>query len=297
MVTGRKGFEYLLLSILLGSCSPKAYQSMMWKSGGVAPDGKNEEWGELLSHYDKKGKFFYELGNDSDNLYLAVSSRDAGTTQGIMRGGIEFKMDPSGDNKFPLQLTFPVQDQQRGPGIKGTENQGKGNANPLEKNMNPGEGMKMPDTPGLKGPGGKMMVKGFSEIEDSLLANGNPYGIEANMNMRDSVLFVELKIPFKTFYKEVLTPADTLHPFNFEILLSTVASSKSEDGMRPGGGSGFPPSGRGMGGPGGGPGGGGMFGGGGERPSGPPPAGNVQSGLNSGNKKIKTEFLMKLSLK
>lgn len=251
----------MLATLLLG-CSPKNYQSMRWSNTPIKPDGETEEWGDFLRYYDKDSKLFYELGNDSSNLYFAARTNDDMTKQKIQQKGLELGFTPEGEKNYPVRIRFPYHGPYRTP---------QGRERPRSnENERPSQRGERPNFPPAQMHEKQMpmqiYVTGFySNIKDSVLSIDNPYGIEANISMKDSNLCLEAKIPLVTFLKEKLAAADTLHPYEFQILLSAIAppthkfSNRPENGQPgsppkrmggPGGpGGGTPPSGKSFGGP------------------------------------------------
>ena len=258
------------LALLISACSGKTYQALQWKEKPVAIDGHQGDWGDFLRYFDKDSKMFYEIGNDQQDLYFAVSTRDQSSQMKIMQKGLTFGIDLSASKNYPILLQFPYAAAEQMSNRPADSLMMKGQE-PHPQMMRSSTQLTSTSSPGKEYRAGvnfstnkKIFVTGFfSEVEDSVLELHNPYGIEVSMQLKDSTLFVEGKIPFQTFYKEVITSADTLVPINFEFLLSALdkTSSKSESQSdKPDG----PPSGGNMGmsshgdGPGGMPSGGGM---------------------------------------
>ncbi|RKD91897.1 hypothetical protein [Mangrovibacterium diazotrophicum] len=269
------------LALLLSSCSGKTYQALIWKEKPVAIDGHQDDWNEFLRYYDKSSKLFYELDNDDQNLYFAVSTRDESSQQKIMQKGLTLGIDLKAGKDFPIQVTFPYAEvRQKGdqqnesgstkekPDFKVDQGSDQASSKPSGEK---GSDSKGPGRPGGKpGANQKIYVKGFlPQVADSVLDVHNPYGIAFSMELKDSTLFVEGRIPLSAFYKDAITAADTLKPVNFQILLSALEKPGSQSGGGQGDRPDGPPSGGMSGGFGGGPGGGGPGGG----PGGMPPGG------------------------
>jgi len=272
------------LALLLSACSGKTYQALIWKEKPVSIDGHRDDWNEYLRYFDKSSKMFYELDNDNQNLYFAISTRDQSSQQKIMQKGLTLGIDFAASKNYPIQVIFPYAEQQMGHPAKDSL------ARAQQPNLSaPGNRSQTPSKPfpGQSDPSGqsgpqplrmaepqRIFIKGFMpEVTDSILDVRNPYGISVSMQLADSTLFVEGQIPLKTFYKDEITAADTLNPVSFQILLSALdkpEQASSENSDRPAG----PPSGGmqgefgGPGGPGGGPGGMPPSGGGMGRPNG-----------------------------
>ncbi|WP_163706911.1 hypothetical protein [Mangrovibacterium lignilyticum] len=276
------------LALLLSACSGKTYQALEWKEKPVAIDGHQDDWRDFLRYFDKDSKMFYEIDNDNQNLYFAISTRDQSSQQKIMQKGLTFGIDMSAGKDYPIQVKFPYSEELSGKHPK--DSLGQGNQPDFEMTESESHTSSKPSREhglqkgGFGGRGGKFearqkfFVKGFfPEVADSVLDVHNPYGIAVSMQLKDSTLFVEGQIPLKTFYKEEITAADTLKPVNFQFLLSALDQPGAKQG-----GSGDRPDGPSSGGKTRGAGPGGMMGGGG--PGGMPPrdGGMGRSGSGSG---------------
>ena len=72
-------------------------------------DGKLNEWPETLNAYNKATRMEYVLANNDDDLYLAIRSKDVGTTAKILAGGVTLNISPSGKkNDDGPSITFPL---------------------------------------------------------------------------------------------------------------------------------------------------------------------------------------------
>ena len=240
-----------LFALLVGGCSAKTYQSMRWQERPIKTDGDPEEWGEFLRYYDNDSKLFYDLGNDSDNLYLAARTNDDQTKRKIEQKGLELGVNRDGEKDFPVRLLFPYHASHGLPEGHERPHVEDGMHRPSTQDKRPEF---RPDQKMDRHMPQQLLVTGFfNEVKDSVLSIGNPYGIEAKISMKDSNLCLEAKIPLNTFLKKHLTSADTLHPYRFQIVLDAVDNPGMEPLGRPNGAPMGPPPGgmRGEGGPGG----------------------------------------------
>jgi hypothetical protein len=267
----RKFLVFIPFAILLGACAPKTYNSMIWQPTPVAIDGKANEWGTPLRYYDKNSKLFYEIKNDRENIYIAFSANENDIIMRAKQRGVKIAIDTLyGKDDYPASITFPV----RKGHPMGMKPDMKGNQGMPQRPDSAFRAKGMPNRPGMT-PSIKLTGWGGKEV-DTIQANGNKYGIEAEMLNDPKAFFFELKIPFSSLYKRVLAASDTTKAIFFEVTLE--ASRMGDIQMPKGGGPGSLDNG---GAPGGGdmpsgppPGGGGGFGGGGgEGPGGGGPGG------------------------
>ncbi len=309
----KKSVFYIVIMILLCGCSHKVYEGTRWQEKHIMVDGLPQEWSLPLRYYDESSELNYQISNDRENLYIAVRTINKATAQQILIGGLHFELDTllKGDY-FPYGVRFPafiepISGPEKGhkPGQgKGTEGQAgqmppKGNSAEAKPDRNPSNievKMSMDTT---------IEIKGFGDREDieEVVPFSEASGILASLNMgEDNSLFMEIQIPLKTFYKDLLVPNDANRVFRFLITLDENAYPGGEESEKkpqgpPAGGSGMG-SGSGMGGSpggmGGGPGGmGGVpgMGGGPGMSGGPGMEGGSAPGQPENSKKGQTEIL------
>jgi hypothetical protein len=246
------------------SCSNKFYDSSNWQIKKVTIDGKLNEWSNPLRFYDQETGISYNITNDHNNLYFVCSISNEFLQTKILRSGLEFKIDTLGKKSFGVGIKYPLGN------ISATESKPN---NPQTK-----------EGPNIKPEVSSLKLKLLAEATEIQLVGFKPHlgkiislnvannsGISAAINFEtNGTMNYEAVIPFSTFYKNGLTPADTNTVFNFQIKVNPVPNSNSGsnngDGMRSGGMRGGGMRGGGMGGGGGmrggGMGGGGMRGGG-----------------------------------
>ncbi|MCW3086525.1 MAG: hypothetical protein JWP12_3891 [Bacteroidetes bacterium] len=253
-----------LLVLTLISCTKYIYVSRNpFQSAPVVADGNANEWSVPLKYYDEKSKLQYSVTNDNENLYICIKATEDETQSKIFRSGLQIWIDTTANNEHQVGINFPLSsDLRRGdqtPEMHKTKMQSGGDGNASEKKKFFNNFIQM-DLSGFKLP----VTNGMTSVQ-------NPYGIAASVN-KDSIgiLTYEAVIPFRTFYKNSLTTADSLRLIGISIVLKAVPSGEAEGhsggGRMAGGGGGGGMGGGGMGGAGGmrgGGGGGGMRGGGG----------------------------------
>ncbi len=255
-------FSSLVLLILV-SCSHKVYQSILWQSNKIEIDGAENDWNIPLKYYDKNLKLNYEFTNDRNNLYFAARTVDENTIQQIVSGGIKLQLDTLAESSnYPYSLTYPV--MQGPPAMqgnmqdnsssnqKGNKPEMRNNSGQQDFNQQPG----MTESFNQQGPQfatKEISLSGFSNIQSD--QNTVPFskaiGINALYYKNDEgILFYEMVIPFKTFYKKSICASDTLCAFSCCISLNGSMSGNMPSppdgdnmGTPPSGMSGPPPGG------------------------------------------------------
>ncbi len=273
---------------IIASCKAPLYQNK-WQDHKVIADGKPDEWTIPLRFYDSKSKLSYTVTNDLDNLYICMRVTDDADQVKIMKAGMQVWIDTTGSNNETTGILFPQRSHEPAPSAQqSSDTKGKrseaGKVNIRSMRASFQKDYKEMQLTGFKAP-----VRGSVPLQNDFGIN---LGINWDANRFDSsyIMIYEAVIPFKTFYKNKLTSADSLKKFGITISVNALTrpASKGGGGSRGGGGGG------GMGG--GGMRGGGGMGGGGRRGGG---GGGQRSNPEAANplyESNKVKMRMQLSL-
>lgn len=68
--------------------SAPAAERSSWQQQPLVIDGDDSDWVKPLTYFARKEKFAYSISNDSSNLYILLSTKEAQTQQKILRGGL-----------------------------------------------------------------------------------------------------------------------------------------------------------------------------------------------------------------
>ncbi len=227
---------FLFISILginFTGCSKKIYSHLKWQTVTSATDGKPDEWTIPLKFYDSESKLNYDISNDKKNLYVIFKISDEFTKAKVIRAGIQFAIDVTGKKNFPVTVNYqyPVDSKLSEIPSPGADRDNFQDNNEVREKLAVSQIL--------------LRLSGFNKDVKELLPLKNEYGIDAAFDIdNNDILYYELKIPFNTFYKEEITAADTLSPFNFEITLlpliqKEINAALADDGSsqnQPGGG-------------------------------------------------------------
>jgi hypothetical protein len=208
---------------LLSSCTPIVYNSL-WQSQSIKADGNPREWTKPLKHYDSNTKLQYTFSNDRQNMYICIRATDERTQQKLLRGGLQVWLDTTAKGKERIGLLFPL-----------PETEAKTEAGPESYSKhNPDEYRPKKK---FRSDRTELETKGFKAPVSGTLPLQNIYGIAANINMDSlDILTYEAIIPFRTFYKDSLSLADSAKTISIKILLNGIQKSKdkSHGGSDPG---------------------------------------------------------------
>jgi len=253
---GFTGIACLFLLILSGCSSSVQLCQSNWQDKPVTVNGKTTPWSVPLQYFDNDTKLNYVISNDDTNLYYWIRITDEKEQLRIMRAGMQFWIDTTGKNQQQVGIQFPFSQ------LAGMQGQDK-------KNHPSSSDSAFKDIKRWTGKLDQMRLSGFKyPIVTGITPIPNAYGIKACI-IRDStgVSVYQACIPFKTFYKPMLTSADNNKAMGITVIINPMPSSGHSSGGHGGdhgtGASGFGNGmNMGMGGMGGGAMGGGMRGGG-----------------------------------
>jgi hypothetical protein len=272
-------FLAFITGCVCSSCSQKIVDSIGWQTSKVTVDGKISEWSNPLRFYDDKSKINYSITNDRQNLFLCMKVSDETSKAKILRGGMEFRIDTLGKKVFPIAFRFPLENQIVM--VRHQRNETQEEPDPREKPNRNAMNQKMLNH------ATEAQLTGFKPPLGGTLPLPSPSsGIAAAITVDSlGILYYEALIPFRTFYKPELTPADSITAFCYEIKVNALPAPPvhTESGAHSGLDEGESGAGGGSGGMGGGMGGGhrGGMGGGGGHGGGHEGGGGYASSSNS----------------
>jgi hypothetical protein len=269
-----------LTTFLILSCSSKIYEATSWQNNKVEIDGKTTEWKIPFRYFDGTTQLNYQFSNDGENLYFAARTSNKELAQQILISGLKIEIDTNvKSNEYPFSLKFPVMSRPpmgRNPIIKDDFNLEHDYSEKSDKSDN----MQFNNDRLIENQFNEIQLCGFNNRtdEEEIVLISEAGGINAQAQP-DSLgfLFFEAVIPFKTFYKDHLSPKDTSSVFCFRISMDNTGIPKmTNEGPDNQGGNGPGMKSTGMG---GGP---GMGGQGMKGPGGAGGPGNGGPGMNPG---------------
>jgi hypothetical protein len=211
-----------LVAVAIGpffsACSPKIYEALNWQSNTVTTDGMIPEWTEPLRFYDDNSKINYTISNNRENLYLCMKISYEATKIQIIRSGMEFGIDTMGRKSFPVVFVFPIADEIVMINYKRNEIQEEKNHS--ERSDHSGMNQKM-----LSHAKNFQLVGFKYPFGGTLPLLSNTAGISAAIDIDNSgIMYYEAIIPFRTFYKNELTNADTNKVFCYKIKVNALTA-------------------------------------------------------------------------
>src|SRR5580704_552153 len=121
--TSRRWFHCVLAFIAFAACSPKLAPAGHYQDSPVTADGIPSEWKMPLRFTNSAYTMQYNVTNDDQNIYVAVSSYDDITQLRILRSGMTIYFDPKGKKNKEISIHFPVR---KAPDPNGYRSRGDG---------------------------------------------------------------------------------------------------------------------------------------------------------------------------
>jgi hypothetical protein len=258
--SSRRWLPCVLAVIAFAACSPKLAPEGHYQDSPVTADGIPSEWKIPLRFTNSAYTMQYNVTNDDQNIYVAVSSFDDITQLRILRSGMTIYFDPKGKKNKDISLHFPIQ---KAPDPNGNRSRGDGSTTYYQNQNNTQSRDTRKEELLLQSD--YYNTTGFTGIENGQFSAGDqkgPIHIGIKLNNQDSLLVYEVVIPVKNILGADWAAKASKKNFSVGVVLDAVAgASGGGGGGRPGGSGGMRGMGmRGMGG--GGMGGGRRYGGG-----------------------------------
>ncbi len=250
----------LLFASTLASCSSSNFIQSVPQTKPIVIDGDASDWQLPLAYYDKETKLSFTVSNDSSKLYFCFQAFDQELQTKIVRGGFQIFLDTNGGTGKDVSMLYPVSSTLQRP-----ESSYGGGYGSSSDNFDPIAALRRSF---FRSQANEILLTGFFPPASGLVPLRNAFGIEVRINWDtiNNVLNYEASIPFSTFYKHLLVPADSSRVIGLTFTVNGVTRPSganrqaSSDGSS-GGGAGYPGSSGGVY-PGGGASGGGFGGGG-----------------------------------
>ena len=202
----KSSFLFLIFTFcLVPTFAQKNTQASLWRDSAIVIDGHPEDWDLPFRFYDSKSKLQYSVVNDATNLYICIMSSDPRTQMKITRAGMKVWLDTTGKKKETSALYYPLKGENKldiSPDPAEPEKNIVEHPDAKKLRLNFLTSQHDAKTLGMKGVPATIIVDDSNKADIKLALNWD----------KNEVLAYEIKIPFKTFYKDALTPQDTLKP-------------------------------------------------------------------------------------
>ena len=208
----------------------------LWRDSNIVINGDPTDWDQPFRYYDSKARIQYSVANDATNLYICLKTMDEKAQMKMLRTGMDVWIDTSGKKKETSMIRYPLAND---PKLEWIQDPSEPDQQHLERPDL--KKMKMDYSLSDK----RMKLVGFKNIPNEQMLIENKYGIQLAIGWdKDDIFTYEMKVPFRTFYKEAINAADTLRPITIGVKVngfdvpqqisngSVADPSMSNSGMR-----------------------------------------------------------------
>jgi hypothetical protein len=250
--SARRWSPFVLVVIAFAACSPKLAPEGHYQDSPVTADGIPSEWKIPLRFTNAAYTMQFNVTNDDQNIYVAVSSFDDITQLRILRSGMTIYLDPKGKKNKDIGIHFPIR---KAPDPGSYRSRGDGSTTTYQNQNNAQNRDTRKEELLLQSD--FYNTTGFTGIENGQFSAGDPktpIHIGIKLNNQDSLLVYEVVIPVKNILGPDWAAKASKKNFSVGVVLDAVAGSGGGGGGggRPGGFGGMRGMGmRGMGGGGG----------------------------------------------
>lgn len=222
----------ILIPIIFTSCgssknTASAIKAEPWQETPIVIDGQNLDWPNPYPLYDEKSKISYATSNDGENLYISMQTGDEATEMKILRAGMTLYIDPTGGRDQSVSVQYPMAGNTTDIGTwkpRSENNQfSKGRAEHMQKLIESSRDIAFQ--------GFKNNCNGATAVMQQ-----NDCGIVVRMDMDEyQSLIWEIKIPFKSFYKDRLSPEDMGKPIGICFAINAIPKPAEKKDDNPNG--------------------------------------------------------------
>jgi hypothetical protein len=239
----KSGFIVIAAVGLMCACSPKVYYKAAWQTPPVTADGKLNEWPHPLKYYDPVSKCSFSISNDNSNLNICLEFTDREVIKGLVERGLQIWLDTTGKKKKVIGILCPLPHVNTGRNIPKRRTSGgwaPGGYYP-DTHAHADTVTDTSKNPSIRTifleSAKKIHVTGFRTVANGILdlRNDNS-GIDIGITWDEpNELVYEITLPFSTFYRNHITPADTLKKIGITFNFTSIPKDYKPGQQRQGG--------------------------------------------------------------
>jgi hypothetical protein len=174
-----------VIAVLFVQCQETAVNSV-WNENQIQIDGVFSDWQSRLIRDEKSGAIF-GISNDSDNLYLCLTTSDRATVRQIMRGGLIIALHIKAARGKQFGIKFPTAIE--GMPFEGGWERGSGRMDRSDDEQNRFRMFRDTQT--------ELVLLGPGKGEMQIVPLMNPYGLKVALGQAQRQFVYELQIPFE----------------------------------------------------------------------------------------------------
>jgi hypothetical protein len=213
---------------LFAQATAKERPGLKWITG-LTIDGNLDDWQDSLEYVYKNQHLQYSVGNDGENLYIAMRVPDMDKQMQALTQGFSFMINTAGKKREGPAVIFPIPDRESLRAVMSRENE------------NRPEDMRK----GLMQAVRAIYVLRFDDIVDGQISRQNQYGIQAEIQIDSTdALCFEAAIPLQRLSLDIDHAGEIAMNVKINGL---IMPSRGGSGLSPMGRRGYPYGGYGYG--------------------------------------------------
>jgi len=185
MKSGLKITYWAVIAVLFVQCRETVVNSV-WNENQIRIDGTFSDWQSCLTRDEKSGAIF-GISNDSDNLYLCLTTSNQTTVRQIMRGGLIVTMHVKAVRGKQFGIKFPTAIE--GMPFDGGRARGTRRMDRVDDEQDRFRMFRDTQT--------ELVLLGPGKAEMQIVPLMNPYGLKAALGQSQRQFVYELQIPFE----------------------------------------------------------------------------------------------------
>ena len=185
MKSGLKISYLAVITLLFIHCREMVVNST-WNENQIQIDGTFSDWQSHLIRDEKSGAIL-GVSNDSDNLYLCLTTADQATVRQIMRGGLIINLHVKAVRGKKFGVKFPIAIE----GMPFEEGRARG-ARRTDRSDDEQNRFRM-----FRDAQTELVLLGPGKDDMQIVPLMNPYGLKAALGQSQRQFVYELQIPFE----------------------------------------------------------------------------------------------------
>ncbi|HXR84351.1 MAG TPA: hypothetical protein VN722_08595 [Hanamia sp.] len=206
----------LTISMIFITAVSFAQSGSQWTNNKIIVDGSAYDWNPPLKHYDNQTALFFDIKNDSNNLYLCFQTKDEMNEAKILRSGMKVILSDKINGKHKSVINFPLPFKHVAKANQSDEIK----PDPLASRQSWHASLLAADT--------LMEVKGFTNNNGIISINNSDIRAAINVDSSNTLTY-EIAIPFKELFGNDYNLKDVSKDISLNVIINAM-SDHSEGG-------------------------------------------------------------------
>ncbi|MFZ1291786.1 MAG: hypothetical protein WAR79_16940 [Melioribacteraceae bacterium] len=185
---------FILLLITFISCSGIEINSK-WREKDIIVDGNKKDWERNLNYFEDE-KVAIGVLNDSENIYLCLTTSDRSKVMKILNNGFTIWFDSQNSDEEMFGIQYPIKKDFDDEMNMMIETKGRNDLNERNNKSRPNEDFPNRMIERLKAEQNEILIVNEDNFPLNVYKLRNDSGLEISVNIEQNQFVYELKIPF-----------------------------------------------------------------------------------------------------